>query len=67
MTIGDRTLVRPFPYDLLLNRAHARVFNLQRRIEETRPEIVEDVDIKDILQQPSLEDSFGQSNPLDVE
>jgi hypothetical protein len=66
MTIGDRTVVRPFPYDLLLDRAHARVFQLHKRILESKPELSSDADIQEVLQQPSLEDSFDGLEPIDV-
>lgn len=65
MRIGEHTVVWPFPYDLLLNRGHARVFNLQKRIEESKPEIVEDADIRDILEQPSLHDRFESNEAAD--
>lgn len=65
MSMGDKTKVRPFLYDVVLNRAHARVFNLVRRIQETAPALQRDTDIEDILSQPSMEDIFDQqpSNP----
>src|SRR5262249_30629402 len=44
MTQG-RTVIKPCPYDIVLNRAHARTFNLQKRIQESKPEIKQDDDI----------------------
>lgn len=44
-------IVKPCPYDLILNRAHARTFNLQRRIEESRPEIKQDEEIAEALEE----------------
>ncbi len=55
MKIGDRTLIRPYPYDLILNRAHARTFNLQKRIQETKPEVKQDEEIRDALADSSLD------------
>lgn len=42
-------IVKPCPYDVILNRAHARTFNLQKRIEESRPEIKQDEEIAEVL------------------
>lgn len=41
-------------YDVVLNRAHARTFNLQKRIEESKPEITQDAEINEVLEE-SLE------------
>jgi hypothetical protein len=61
MIMGDGTTVKPFLYDVLLNRAHARVFNLSRKIKETAPPLQPDEDIADIISQPSMEDAFGEA------
>jgi hypothetical protein len=61
MKIGDLTVIRPYLYDVVLNRAHARVFNLSKRIKDTAPPLQQDTDIADILSQPSLEDAFGEA------
>ncbi len=50
MTIGE-TVVRPFRYDLLLNRAHSRIFNLAKRIKESSPKVDSDVEVEDVLNQ----------------
>jgi histidine kinase/DNA gyrase B/HSP90-like ATPase len=55
MKIGDRTLVRPCPYDLILNRAHARTFNLHKRIQETKPQLNQDEEMRDALADSSLD------------
>jgi hypothetical protein len=55
MKIGDRTLVRPCPYDLILNRAHARTFNLQKKIQETKPQLNQDEEMRDALADSSLD------------
>lgn len=47
--IGDKTIIRPCPYDLILSRAHARTFHLQRKIEETKPQLVGDEEIQEVL------------------
>ncbi len=54
MTSGE-TVVRPCQYDLLLNRAHSRVFNLAKRITNTRPEFCGDAEIAEVLNQPMLD------------
>jgi hypothetical protein len=61
MRIGDRTLVRPCPYDLILNRAHARTFNLQKRIQETAPRLTQDEEITDALADSSFDFEGGSS------
>lgn len=45
-----KTVVKPSPYDVILNSAHARTFNLQKRIEESRPEIKPDEEISEVLE-----------------
>jgi hypothetical protein len=54
MRIG-RTIVRPSPYDVILSRAHARTFNLQKRIEESKPEIKQDKEIAEVLEESRLD------------
>jgi hypothetical protein len=53
--IGDRTLIRPCPYDLILNRAHARTFNLQKKIQETKPQLKQDEEMRDALADSSFD------------
>lgn len=60
MSLDNRTLIKPFLYDVVLSRAEARVFNLSKRIKETAPALEQDKDIADILSQPSMEDAFDQ-------
>lgn len=48
MKMGE-TAVKPFVYDVLLNRAHTRVFNLARRIQDSKPALAPDVEIDDVL------------------
>jgi hypothetical protein len=61
MKIGDRTVVRPCPYDLMVNRAHARTFNLQKKIQETAPQLRQDEEITDALADSSFD--FEGGNP----
>lgn len=61
MKIGERTLMRPCPYDLILNRAHARTFNLQKRIQETAPRLKQDEEITDALADSSFDFEGGDS------
>jgi hypothetical protein len=70
MTIGE-TVVKPFRYDLLLNRAHSRIFNLAKRIKESSPKVDSDVDVEDVLSQQLdfdgtgiLENAAGASLPM---
>ncbi len=63
-TIGDRTLIRPCPYDLILNRAHARTFNLQKRIQDCEPEIKQDEDITEVLEDSRLDFETGGSSKI---
>lgn len=49
----DRVLgsirVKPMTYEIVLKRAHARTFNLQRRLVETQPRLPVDEDVEDLL------------------
>jgi len=46
----------PFRYDILLNRAHTRIFNLAKKIRSSKPELCTDAEIKDVLE---AQDLFG--------
>jgi hypothetical protein len=59
MTMGKETVIRPRLYDAVLSQAHARVFNLSKKIKETAPDLQQDPEIADMLSRPSLEDSLG--------
>jgi hypothetical protein len=59
MRIGE-TVVRPFQYDLLLNRAHSRIFNLAKRIKESSPKVDSDVEVEDVLSQQFDFDGVGE-------
>lgn len=61
MKTGE-TVVKPFQYDLLLNRAHSRIFNLAKRIRESSPKVESDVEVEDVLSQQldfDVPDAFG--------
>jgi hypothetical protein len=59
--IGDRTVIRPLLYDVVLDKAHARVFNLSKKLRQSAPTLQHDTDIEDILNEPSIEDAFDQA------
>jgi hypothetical protein len=65
MRIGDRTIIRPCPYDVVLNRAHARTFHLQKRIQDSKPELKQDEEMKDVLEEKVLDFDIG--NPPKVQ
>ncbi len=54
-TSGDTLVVYPFQYDLLLSRAHARIFNLAKRIRDSKPNMCGDAEIADVLQETGLD------------
>lgn len=49
--VQGQVVVKPCPYDVILSRAHARTFNLQKRIEESKPEIKQDEEISEVLKE----------------
>jgi hypothetical protein len=63
MSVGDRTTIKPFVYDVLLKRAHSRVFNLASRIRESAPETPRDAEIDDVLSETQLSDFFSERPP----
>lgn len=64
MRIGERTLIRPCLYDVILKRAHARTFHLQKRIEESKPELKQDEEIKDVLEEQVLDFDLEDSTKI---
>lgn len=62
MGVGDKTTVKPCLYDVILKRAHSRVFNLAQRIKESAPIIPRDAEMEDVLSEPNLEDQFSQAS-----
>jgi hypothetical protein len=59
--IQGQIVIKPCPYDVILNRAHARTFNLQKRIEESRPEIKQDEEIAQVLEESLDFETDGSS------
>jgi hypothetical protein len=58
LSAGGQTTIRPMTFDVVLKRAHARVFNLTKKIQETQPAAVPDKEIEDVLNERTLEDLF---------
>ena len=58
-TMGE-TVIRPLQYDLLLNRAHSRIFNLAKRIQESGPKVEGDVEVEYVLSQELDFDGMGE-------
>ncbi len=65
MAVGDKTTIKPCLYDVILKRAHSRVFNLAQRIKESAPVIPRDKEMDDVLNEPNLEDIFAQAPASD--
>lgn len=53
---GEHTTIYPMIYRTLLDRAHSRTFNLQKRIRETQPETFVDPDVEEVLAEPEQHD-----------
>lgn len=51
--VGDRKRIIPMTYDVILNRAQARTFNLQRRLEAMGESIASDADVESLLAAPT--------------
>jgi len=51
--VGNKHIV-PMTYDVILNRAHARTFNLHRKLEAAGVEVATDSEIEAILQESDL-------------
>jgi Histidine kinase-, DNA gyrase B-, and HSP90-like ATPase len=67
MSVGDRTTIKPLIYDVLLKRAHSRVFNLASRIRESAPETPRDAEMDDVLNETRLSDLFSDDTPNGVQ
>ena len=52
--VGDTIRVIPMDYSTLLRRAHARTFNLQRKLTQNLPPINPDEEVEEIVSQPEL-------------
>ena len=48
-------------FDTLLNRAHARTFNLQRRLEQAQLAAVPDQEVEEVLAEGAQESLFEQA------
>lgn len=53
-SVGKTTKLVPMMYDTVLKRAHARTFNLHRKLESAQPRIETDSDVEEVLAQPEL-------------
>ncbi|MCA9440894.1 MAG: ATP-binding protein [Candidatus Omnitrophica bacterium] len=50
--VGSFTIVKPMVYDTLLSRAHARTFNLQKKLESVQKDIGDDQEVEEVLSEP---------------
>ena len=48
-TFGSHTTVEPMTYDVVLSRAHARTFHLQRKLQESATTLPLDAEVSEIL------------------
>jgi hypothetical protein len=55
-TVGNTTKLIPMMYDTVLKRAHARTFNLQKKLEATQPRIDPDDEVEEVLSQPEQQE-----------
>jgi hypothetical protein len=55
-TVGAITKLVPMIYDTVLKRAHARTFNLHKKLEATQPSIESDDDVEEVLAQPEQQE-----------
>ena len=53
-SVGKTTKLVPMMYDTVLKRAHARTFNLQRKLDSAQPRGETDSDVEEVLAQPDL-------------
>jgi len=56
--IGGHTRVEPITYDVVLNRAHARTFNLQRKLQLIAETLPSDTEVAEILQSDDQSELF---------
>ena len=56
LSSGEHTTIYPMIYRTLLDRAHSRTFNLQRRIQETQPTVFIDPEVEEVLASPLQQD-----------
>jgi hypothetical protein len=60
VTIGDHTKIQPATYDTVLNRAQARTFQLQRKLESLGQPVERDPDVEDVLSEQQSGDLFDE-------
>jgi hypothetical protein len=56
--VGDFTKILPMRYETVLKRAHARTFNLQRKLEAKQP-LQPDAEVEEVLSEPDQNSMFG--------
>src|ERR1035438_3247081 len=61
VAIGNHTKIQPTTYDTVLSRAHARTFNLQRKLESMGQTVERDLDVEDVLAEQQSGDLFEES------
>jgi len=59
--VGNTTRIIPMMYDTILKRAHARTFNLQRKLEGMLPFRPQDEDVEKVLSMPLFADTADNS------
>ncbi len=59
--IGDSTFIYPMTYNILLQKAHARTFNLMNKIKEAKKIKSEDKEMAAVMQQKSLFDTYSDT------
>lgn len=57
----DETVIQPLVYDILLNRAHVRTFNLQRKLQDYGSGLGADAELEEVLSSPDTGELFGSS------
>jgi hypothetical protein len=53
--VGDSIRIVPMTYEIILKRAHARTFNLQRRLNSVVVDPLRDEDVEDVVAEPLME------------
>jgi hypothetical protein len=51
-------------YDTVLKKAHARTFNLQKKLEANQLRIETDVEVEEVLAQPEQQELPEQANSI---
>jgi len=63
-TVGKATKLIPMMYDTVLKKAHARTFNLQKKLEANQLRIETDVEVEEVLAQPEQQELPEQANSI---